>query len=281
MAFVQFSQVSLAFGDRDILKNVSVNLQSGTKAALTGANGAGKSTLIKVMAGLVQPDSGSRVCQKDARIAYLPQSGLTHHGCTLREEADRAFEFGYEIQKRIDDIGDKLKAGEGNQALLLEEQSNLITRLEESGWHRREATAESVLIGLGFARTDFDKMTELFSGGWQMRIALAKALMQNPDILLLDEPTNYLDIEARGWLEGFLQSYKGAFLLVSHDRYFLDVTVNEVYELFGGDLKRYKGNFTNYEKIREVELKTLISEYEKQQDEIAKLEDFIDRKSVV
>ena len=119
MAFVQFSQVSLAFGDRDILKNVSVNLQSGTKAALTGANGAGKSTLIKVMAGLVQPDSGSRVCQKDARIAYLPQSGLTHHGCTLREEADRAFEFGYEIQKRIDDIGDKLKAGEGNQALLL------------------------------------------------------------------------------------------------------------------------------------------------------------------
>ena len=277
MAFVQFSQVSLAFGDRDILKNVSVNLQSGTKAALTGANGAGKSTLIKVMAGLVQPDSGSRVCQKDARIAYLPQSGLTHHGCTLREEADRAFEFGYEIQKRIDDIGDKLKAGEGNQALLLEEQSNLITRLEESGWHRREATAESVLIGLGFARTDFDKMTELFSGGWQMRIALAKALMQNPDILLLDEPTNYLDIEARGWLEGFLQSYKGAFLLVSHDRYFLDVTVNEVYELFGGDLKRYKGNFTNYEKIREVELKTLISEYEKQQDEIAKLEDFIRR----
>ena len=148
MAFVQFSQVSLAFGDRDILKNVSVNLQTGTKAALTGANGAGKSTLIKVMAGLVQPDSGSRICQKDARIAYLPQSGLTHHGCTLREEADKAFQFGYDIQKEIDKIGDMLKEGSGSTQALLERQAGLIAQLEESGWHRREAQAESVLIGL-------------------------------------------------------------------------------------------------------------------------------------
>lgn len=277
MAFVQFSQVSLAFGDRDILKNVSVNLMTGTKAALTGANGAGKSTLIKVMAGLVKPDSGSRICQKDTRIAYLPQSGLTHHGCSLKEEADRAFQFGYDIQKQIDQIGEQLEKGEGNTDNLLVQQAELITRLEESGWHRREATAESVLLGLGFEHKDLSRQTEEFSGGWQMRIALAKALMQNPDILLLDEPTNYLDIEARTWLEKFLSNYKGAFLLVSHDRYFLDVTVNEVYELFGGDLKRYKGNFSNYERIREVELKTLIAEYEKQQDEIAKLQDFIRR----
>ncbi len=277
MAFVQFSQVSLAFGDRDILKNVSVNLMTGTKAALTGANGAGKSTLIKVMAGLVNPDSGSRICQKETRIAYLPQSGLTHHGCTLKQEADRAFDFGYEIQKEIDKIGDQLKAGTGNTDALLIKQSELISKLEESGWHRREATAESVLLGLGFSHEDLNRQTEEFSGGWQMRIALAKSLMQNPDILLLDEPTNYLDIEARAWLETFLQNYKGAFLLVSHDRYFLDVTVNEVYELFGGDLKRYKGNFSHYEQIREVELKTLIAEYEKQTDEIEKLQDFIRR----
>lgn len=277
MAFVQFSQVSLAFGDRDILKNVSVNLMTGTKAALTGANGAGKSTLIKVMAGLIKPDSGSRICQKETRIAYLPQSGLTHHGCSLKEEADRAFEFGYDIQKQIDQIGEQLEKGTGNTDNLLATQAELIAKLEESGWHRREATAESVLMGLGFSQEDLQKQTEEFSGGWQMRIALAKALMQNPDILLLDEPTNYLDIEARTWLEKFLSNYKGAFLLVSHDRYFLDVTVNEVYELFGGDLKRYKGNFTHYEQVREVELKTLIAEYEKQQDEIAKLEDFIRR----
>lgn len=277
MAFVQFSQVSLAFGDRDILKNVTINLQTGSKVALTGANGAGKSTLIKVLAGLVPPDSGNRAVQKDCRIAYLPQSGLTHHGCTLREEADKAFEFGYEMQRRIDEIGEALASGQGNTDALVLQQAELIQALEDSGWHRREAAAESVLLGLGFTREDFNRDTAEFSGGWQMRIALAKALMQGPDILLLDEPTNYLDIEARSWLEQFLQNYKGGFLLVSHDRYFLDVTINEVYELFNGDLKRYPGNFSHYEKVREVELKTLIAAYEQQQEEINKLEDFIRR----
>ena len=277
MAFVQFSQVSLAFGDRDILKNVTINLQTGSKVALTGANGAGKSTLIKVLAGLVVPDSGNRAVQKDSRIVYLPQSGLTHHGCTLKEEADKAFEFGYEIQKEIDEIGSQLESNPSNTDVLVIKQSELIQKLEDSGWHRREAAAESVLLGLGFSREDFEKNTEEFSGGWQMRIALAKALMQNPDILLLDEPTNYLDIEARNWLESFLQNYNGGFLLVSHDRYFLDVTINEVYELFNGELKRYAGNFSHYEKVREVELKTLIAEYEQQQQEINKLEDFINR----
>ena len=276
MAFVQFSQVSLAFGDRDILKNVTINLQSHSKFALTGANGAGKSTLIKVLAGLIKPDSGERAVQKDCRIAYLPQSGLTHQGCTLLEEADKAFEFGYEIQRRIDEIGEQLKTAQKTQTLL-EEQSDLIQKLDDSMWHRRAAVAESVLIGLGFKRSDFERQTQEFSGGWQMRIALAKVLMQNPDILLLDEPTNYLDIEARTWLEEFLQNYKGGFLLVSHDRYFLDVTINEVYELFGGELKRYPGNFSHYEKVREVELKTLIAAYEQQQQEINKLEDFINR----
>ena len=277
MAFVQFSQVSLAFGDRDILKNVSVNLQAGSKVALTGANGSGKSTLIKVMAGLVQPDGGQRVAQKDARIAYLPQSGLTHHGCSLREEADKAFGFGYELQAEMEKIGDKLKNGEGNEKLLLERHDAILTELEESGWNRRQVMAEQGLAGLGFSREDLDKNCEEFSGGWQMRIALGKALMVNPDILLLDEPTNYLDIEARGWLEKFLDNYKGGFLLVSHDRYFLDHTVNEVYELFNGELKRYPGNYTHYEKVREIELETLIREYEKQQAEIAHLQEFINR----
>ncbi len=277
MAFVQFSKVSLAFGDRDILKSVTINLQTGSKVALTGANGAGKSTLIKVLAGLQQPDSGDRAVQKDSRIAYLPQSGLTHHGCTLREEADKAFEFGYELQRQIDEIGEQLSAGQGNTDALVLRQSELIQKLEDSEWYRRDAMAEAVLLGLGFRREDFNRPTEEFSGGWQMRIALAKVLMQNPDILLLDEPTNYLDIEARGWLEQFLQKFHGGFLLVSHDRYFLDVTINEVYELFGGNLKRYSGNFSHYEQVREVELKTLIAEYTQQQEEIHKLEDFINR----
>ena len=277
MAFVQFSKVSLAFGDRDILKNVSVNLQSGTKSALTGANGAGKSTLIKIMAGLIEPDSGERIAQKDSRIAYLPQSGLVHSGCSLKEEADKAFQWGYDIQKKADEIGELLKSNPSNSDKLAVEHSELIARLEESGWYRREMLSESVLLGLGFSRSDFEKRTEEFSGGWQMRIALAKVLMCGPDILLLDEPTNYLDIEARNWLEKFLSDFKGGFLLVSHDRYFLDHTVNIVYELFGGELKRYPGNFTHYEEVRKVELESLIAEYEKQQQEIHHLEEFINR----
>ena len=276
MAFVQFSQVSLAFGDRDILKNVTINLQTGSKVALTGANGSGKSTLIKVLAGLTAPDSGERAVQKECRIAYLPQSGLTHHGCTLLQEADKAFQYGYDIQNKIDELGSQLAENPSNMQLA-ETQAELIQKLDDSGWHRRQSLAESVLLGLGFLRSDFDRNTEEFSGGWQMRIALAKALMQNPDILLLDEPTNYLDLEARSWLEEFLQNYKGGFLLVSHDRYFLDVTINEVYELFNGELKRYPGNYTHYEKVREQELKTLMAAYEQQQQEIQKLEDFITR----
>ncbi|MBQ2551480.1 MAG: ABC-F family ATP-binding cassette domain-containing protein, partial [Treponema sp.] len=194
MAFVQFSKVSLAFGDRDILKDVSVNLQTGSKAALTGANGAGKSTLIKIMAGLVEPDSGERITQKDSRIAYLPQSGLVHHGCSLKEEADKAFQWGYEIQEKIDEIGGRMKDSPDQAEALAVEHSELLSKLEDSGWYRREALSESVLLGLGFSREDFEKQTDEFSGGWQMRIALAKALMCGPDILLLDEPTNYLDI---------------------------------------------------------------------------------------
>ena len=277
MSFVQFNKVSLAFGDRDILKDVSVNLSSGTKAALTGANGSGKSTLIKVMAGLVKSDEGQRVVQKNTRIAYLPQSGLIHKGCTLREEGDKAFSFGYELMNELEEVGEKLKQGSGNEKSLLERHEQILTELEESGWNRRNVLLEQVFIGLGFSREDLDRDCSQFSGGWQMRIALGKALMVNPDILLSDEPTNYLDIEARQWLEKFLDNFKGGFLLVSHDRYFLDHTVNEVYELFNGELHRYPGNFSHYEKVRQQELETLIKEYEKQQEEIARLQEFINR----
>ncbi|MCI5523640.1 MAG: ATP-binding cassette domain-containing protein, partial [Spirochaetia bacterium] len=175
MAFVQFSKVSLSFGDRDILKDVSVNLATGTKAALTGTNGAGKSTLIKIMAGLVEPDSGERITQKDARIAYLPQSGLVHEGCSLKEESDKAFLWGYNIQKQIDALGEQMALSPDNSRLA-EEHAALLAKLEESGWYRREMLAEQVLLGLGFSREDFSRQTEEFSGGWQMRIALAKAL---------------------------------------------------------------------------------------------------------
>lgn len=279
MSFVQFSKVSLAFGDRDILKDVSINLSAGTKAALTGANGSGKSTLMKVLAGLVTADSGDRAFEKGTRIGYLPQSGIVHTGCTLKEEADKGFQFGYDLVAEMEQIAEQLTSPQKTSAQdkLLERHHEIQEKLEEIDWYRKDVIAQQILIGLGFELSDLERRVEEFSGGWQMRIALAKALLAKPDILLLDEPTNYLDIEARSWLEQFLKDFKGGFLLVSHDRYFLDVTINEVYELFNGNLNRYPGNYSHYEKVREVELESLIARYEIQQEEIRKLEDFIRR----
>jgi ATP-binding cassette subfamily F protein 3 len=282
MAFVQFSRVSLAFGDRDILRSVSLNLASGTKAALAGANGSGKSTLMKVLAGTVKPDGGERAIQKGTRVSYLPQSGIVHSGRSLIAEAETAFAYGASLVARLEALGDELAAtGSGTDAAktarLVEEHHETQVALDESGWHRRRALAEQMLIGLGFNPSDFDRQVDEFSGGWQMRVALAKILLEHPDILLLDEPTNYLDIEARAWLEGWLHDFTGGFLIVSHDRFFLDVTINEVYELFGGDLKRYAGTYSQYEKVREVELASLVKRYEEQQDEIEKAEALISR----
>ena len=279
MSFVQFSKVSLAFGDRDILREVSINLSAGTKAALTGANGSGKSTLMKVLAGLVTADSGDRAFEKGTRIGYLPQSGIVHTGCTLKEEADKGFQFGYDLVAEMEQIAEQLTSPQKTSAQdkLLERHHEIQEKLEEIDWYRKDVIAQQILIGLGFELSDLERRVEEFSGGWQMRIALAKALLAKPDILLLDEPTNYLDIEARSWLEQFLKDFKGGFLLVSHDRYFLDVTINEVYELFNGNLNRYPGNYSHYEKVREVELESLIARYEIQQEEIRKLEDFIRR----
>lgn len=277
MAFVQFSKVSLAFGDRDILKEVSINLSSGTKAALAGSNGSGKTTLMKVLAGITPNDTGDRAVQKNTRIGYLPQAGIVHKGCTLRKEADRAFQYGYDLQDEMDGIGDELAKNPDKSKNLLERYHEIQQCLEQSSWYRRETLAEQILLGLGFEHKDLERNVEEFSGGWQMRIALAKILLENPDILLLDEPTNYLDLEARNWLEQFLKDFTGGFLLVSHDRYFLDVTINEVYELFDGTLRRFPGNYTHYEKVREVELESLLARFAVQQDEIKKLEDFIRR----
>ena len=277
MPFIQLSKISLAFGDRDILKDITLILTAGTKAALTGANGCGKSTLMKIVAGQIKADSGEIASEKDTSIAYLPQSGIVHKGKTLAEEAETAFAYGYDIIKAMDETGEKMKTEKDEQKLLVlaNDYHALQTRLENSGWNSKKGLIDETLRGLGFSSADFNKNTEEFSGGWQMRIALAKVLLQNADIIVLDEPTNYLDIEARSWLELWLKKFKGGFLLVSHDRYFLDQTVTETYELFKGTLKKYKGTYSDYERIRAIEVEGLIKAYEQQQEEIAKTEDFI------
>jgi len=280
MSFVQFSRISLAFGDRDILKNVSLRLAAGSKSCLTGANGCGKSTLMKIIAGKNNADSGDRAVQKDTRISYLPQSGIVHHGKTLRDEVETAFGFVHALLEKMEKTGGLLEKSNNDDSAtqtLIEEHHNLQEQIEETGYYRREGEIAAVLSGLGFSNKDIDRDTGEFSGGWQMRIALAKVLLEKPDILLLDEPTNYLDIEARSWLENHLYDFKGGYLLVSHDRYFLDTCVNEVYELYNGELKRYAGNYTDYEKTRKTELATLLKRYNEQQEEIEKTEALIRR----
>ncbi len=280
MGFVQFSNISLAFGDRDILKDEALDLSKESKSALAGANGSGKTTLMKVMAGLMEADSGERAIAKGTRISYLPQSGIIHRGRTLGEELERAFASLDKFFIRIGELEQQLadvSEGDSKTDSLLEELYSLQESVRDSGWYTKEASISRVLMGLGFKMEDIERPVEEFSGGWQMRIALAKVLLENPDILLLDEPTNYLDIEARQWLEVWLADFKGGYLLVSHDRHFLDISTREVYEIFQGRLRRYTGNYSDYEKQRKVELESLIARHEAQNEEIAKMEDFIRR----
>ncbi|MDR2864628.1 MAG: ABC-F family ATP-binding cassette domain-containing protein [Spirochaetaceae bacterium] len=280
MAFIQLSGLSLAFADRDILKNGNLFLKNGCKAALCGANGSGKSTLLRIISGETHADFGERVLEKGSRVSYLPQLGLVHKGKTLFEEAESAYLYIKVLLEKSEYIGGLLldsKDDDASTQALLDEQQGLLQRVEESEYYNRTKQIALVLSGLGFKEADFDRNTEEFSGGWQMRIALAKVLLENPDILLLDEPTNYLDIEARSWLEQYLSNFKGAYLLVSHDRYFLDVTVNEIYELFQGKLTRYTGNYSEYQKKRALELEGIVSRYKAQQEEIRKNEDLIRR----
>ncbi|MDR2758513.1 MAG: ABC-F family ATP-binding cassette domain-containing protein [Spirochaetaceae bacterium] len=280
MGFIQVTKTSLAFGDRDILKDINIHLAAGSKAALTGANGSGKSTLMKIIAGKLSADSGERALQKSSRVSYLPQSGIIHQGRTLREEVETAYAPAFSMLAEMENLGRALENAvrdDGKTAALLEEHQRLQEEVENSGYYERDQHISMVLTGLGFSLSGLHRQVDEFSGGWQMRIALAKVLLERSDILLLDEPTNYLDIEARSWLEGWLRDFSGGYLMVSHDRYFLDMTVTEVYELFQGTLTRYAGNYTAYEEIRRIELESLMARYKAQQEEIAKTEALIRR----
>ncbi len=280
MKTIQISDVQLAFGDRTVLKDIQLTLTTKSRAALTGGNGSGKSTLMKIISGEMQADSGTIAVQKGTRASYLPQSGKKFSGSTLYAEAETAFTELHSLVEEKSHIESKLgrvKQEDKNTFNLLERQHEIEERLLNADYYNREKEIEQVLTGLGFYRSDFEKDCEKFSGGWQMRIALAKILLEHPDILLLDEPTNYLDLEARNWLEEFLRNYKGGFLIVSHDRYFLDTTVEETYELFMARLTRYPGNYSAYLKRREQEIQELQQHYERQQEEIARVNSFIQK----
>ncbi len=278
MTTIQASSINLSFGDRDILKNVSLTLTTKSRVALSGGNGSGKTTLLKILSGENKPDGGTVSIPKNIRNYYLPQSGIVFKDNTIIEECEKAFDHLLVLTKLQDSLGKELEvAPEEKHKTLLEEYNRVHEEIIESGYYSREADITQVLTGLGFSLADFNKKMSELSGGWQMRVALAKALLTRPKTLLLDEPTNYLDIEARDWLAVFLKNFTGGILIVSHDKYFLDQVVDSVAELFNGDLKIYKGNYSKYEKLRELELEDLLARYKKQQEEIAKHENFIRR----
>jgi ATP-binding cassette subfamily F protein 3 len=291
MPSVILTEAHLSFGERTILRSVNLNLTTRRKLALAGANGSGKTTLMRVLIGELQPDLGSVVREKNTRISYMPQSGSTSSAAggsalsldprgTVVEHVEKAYAGEAEVERRLRSA--ELQLGEHRESSpeldrLLEHHHELQEQLERSGYHRRAEKIERVLQGLGFGREEFDQPAGSFSQGWQMRIALARVLCEGADLLLLDEPTNFLDLEARIWLEGFLQETDAGVLVVSHDRYFLDTTVNEVAELYQGNLNIYPGSFSSYERRRIRELEQIAEAYERQEEEIARTEQFIRR----
>src|SRR3954464_13476311 len=277
---IQLASLSKSFGDRVLLDNVSWQIDDRERVGLAGPNGAGKTTLLKMLAGLEETDSGSVVKPSGLIVGYLPQDGLTHSGRTLLEEAGLAFkpllDMRAEIQSLEERLGDD-SASEAEHAVMLTQYSELQENFRRGEGYSIDLKITTVLRGLGFVQEDFDKPSETFSGGWQMRIALAKLLLTRPGLLLLDEPTNHLDLEARNWLEEYLSSYPHAVILVSHDRFFLDAVVTRITEIGLRKLTDYTGNYSDYLVEREARMQRLRQQKREQDDEIERMQAFINR----
>ena len=273
---MQVNNLSLSFGERRILDDVSFSLSEKSRVALVGANGCGKSTLLKAVTGALESDGIAISITKGARISYLPQSDIVFPDESVYQSAEHGYDRFLpllEEERRLEDeIGKGLNV-ERNAFRI----SELHESLDEEGYYERDRWIGSILMGLGFTQKDFQRSAKEFSGGYQMRLALAKVLLENPDFMFLDEPTNYLDIEALTWLEGYLKTYKGGLVVVSHDQDFLDTSVDTVFELFNGRLKEYKGNYSSYLVKREEEIKELEKRRAKQEEEIKDKEEFIER----
>jgi len=277
---IQLAALSKSFGDRVLLDNVSWQIDDRERVGLSGPNGAGKTTLLKMLAGMEDPDSGTVVRPSGLVVGYLPQDGLTHSGRTLLDEAGLAFkpllDMRAEIQSLEERLGDD-SADEDEHAVMLTQYSELQENFRRLEGYSIDLKITTVLRGLGFSPQDFDKPSETFSGGWQMRIALAKLLLTRPGLLLLDEPTNHLDLEARNWLEEYLAEYPHAVILVSHDRFFLDAVVTRITEIGLRKLTDYTGNYSGYLVEREARMERLRQQKKDQDDEIERMQAFINR----
>ena len=274
---VTVTDLSVAYGAQVVLDGVSLTIDRGARIALCGANGSGKSTLMRIIAGHGSADRGRVIARRGVSIAYLAQSGVEHSGRTLHEELTLAFAAELAAERELRQVEDEMAAAGDGARLdrLLERYAQLTERVSADGAAERAARLDRVSRGLGFRPRDADQETSAFSSGWQMRIALAKLLLRNSDLLLLDEPSNYLDLEARQWLEGYLRTWPGGFLLVAHDRTLLDRTCDRVAEIYRGRLRTWPGLFSEYLQRRAAELEQMAAAYERQQEEIARMEAFV------
>jgi len=278
---ISIDNITVEFGGNALFENVSFLIKEKEKIALIGRNGAGKTTLLKLIAGKMSPTRGNISRPKNLTIGYLPQHIKVNDSKTVREETLTAFENIFAIRANIATLTAELNERDdfhsAEYGKLIEELGYQNERLQMFDSDSIEAETEKTLMGLGFRRTDFERRTSEFSGGWRMRIELAKILLRKPDLLLLDEPTNHLDIESINWLESFLKNSKSALLLVSHDKAFVDAVTTRTIEISLGKIYDYKANYSRYLELRAIDRENQIRAYENQQKLIADTQDFINR----
>lgn len=283
MIILQANQVARLFGADVLFENIQMEIDSHARIALVGRNGAGKSTLLKIIAGSEQPDAGQVIRNKSIRLGYLAQNTGLDSNESVWNEMLEAFDSVRQMEKRMRqlevDMG-QIDVTSAQYQSLLKEYDQIQHQFAENNGYGYENEIRSVLHGFQFGAEFYDQTINTLSGGQKTRLALAKLLLQKPDLLILDEPTNHLDIETLSWLENYLQAYQGALLIVSHDRYFLDKVVTEVYELSRQKMRYFKGNYSKYLDLKAQQLASEWKAYEKQQEEIQKLEDFVARNLV-
>ncbi len=278
---ISINNLSVEFSAKSLFDNIDYVINPKDKIALVGKNGAGKSTMLKIIAGLQKPTSGSVAVPADVTIGYLPQQMVLSDTLTVADEARKAFSHIEEMQRRLDHMNDELASRTDYESddyrLLIERMTDLSEQFAMQASDNCEAELEKTLIGLGFSRADFDRPTSEFSGGWRMRIELAKLLLTRPDVLLLDEPTNHLDIESIQWLENFLMTKAKAVVLVSHDRAFIDNVTNRTIEINLGKIYDYAVNYSKFVVLRQERIEQQMRAYQNQQKQIQDTEEFIER----
>ena len=277
---LQLSSAGKRFGQKLLFEDVNWLITPDERTGLVGGNGTGKSTLLKILAGIETLDYGQLTRVKGMTLGYLPQDGLALRGKTVFEECLSVFDHLHALEREAEETTHTLSTADPKSKEYLaaaDRYSDIADQLHVHDIYTLDAQVGSVLGGLGFSKEDWERRTEEFSGGWQMRIALAKLLLQKPSLLLLDEPTNHLDLESRNWLENYLHDYPNAYILISHDRYFLDVTVGKIVEVWNKRMQVYHGNYEKYVTQKEERRTTLMAAYKNQRDRIEQLEVFINR----